>query len=348
MRLFGKVLVLASLLAASAAAADDSVCVREMNAAIASAPYFAQEMTPKPSERGGQLTFSHKDDARVIASFETRPSPSISGLSRSVYVGRLKEYADSYVSKVKAAGRWGESSVFPYEPMSWRTVEETSIPSVGDALVGHMEIRLSSDCTLVSDFIAPSSLTLRSRWSAMTTAISDIRTTAAAQVSTEVWAPEDTNPVGIQALAAGFAVPLAVMFFVYLLLSNLLRFEAPAFPVRAILGGSSLVAISTLSFQAKAFADNFADGRFVDTLLLLAVASVASVAGAFLGSRAGTFAVVASTVGGVAISISGSFGWTPAPTLNLVSGVVMAVMGIACGYLWVLFDNGFFNRVKRG
>jgi hypothetical protein len=348
MRLVGRFIVLASLLAASAAAADDGACVGQMKAVVSSSPYFSQEMVAQPSERQGQLTFRHKDDARVIASFETKASPPIAGLSRSAYVGRLKEYADAYVAKVKDAGRWGESSVFPYEPMAWRTVEETAIPSVGDALVGHMEMRLSAQCTMITDFISPSSLTLRSRWSAMTGAVSDMRSTAAAQTTAEEWAPEDTNPVGIQALAAGFAVPLAVAVFVYLLLSRLIRFESPAFPVRAVIGGSALASLSALAFQSGAFTENVATGRFVDTLLLLLLSAGTSVAGAVLGHRAGTFAVVYSTVAGVSIAISASFGWTPAPSLNLVFGAAMAISGIAAGYLWVLFDNGFFNNVKRG
>lgn len=348
MRLFGKLVVLASLFAASAAAADDGACVDQMKAVLASAPYFSQEMLPHPSDRPGQITFKNKDDARVIVSFETKPSSPIAGLSRSVYVGHMKEYADAYVAKVKAGGRWGESSVFPYEPMAWRTVEETAIPSVGDALVGHMEMRLSAQCTLVSDFISPSSLTLRSRWSAMTEAVSNVRSVAAAQTTAEEWAPEDTSPVGVQALAAGFAVPLAVAVFIYLLLANLLRFESPSFPVRAVVGGSSLASLSALAFQAGAFTEHVPQGRFVDTLLLLAVSAGASIAGAAMGHRAGTFAVVFATVAGVSLAISASFGWTPAPSLNLVFGAAMAVSGVAAGYLWVLFDNGFFSNVKRG
>jgi hypothetical protein len=348
MRLLGKFVVLASMLAASVASADDGACVDQMKSIVTSAPYFSQEMVAQPSERQGQLTFRHKDDTRVIATFETKGSPPITGLSRSAYISRLKDYTDAYVAKVKVAGRWGESSVFPYEPISWRTVEETAIPSVGDALVGHMEMRLSAQCTLVSDFISPSSLTLRSRWSAMTGAVSDMRSLAAAQTVPEEWAPDDTNPVGVQALAAGFAVPLAVAVFVYLLLSNLIRFEAPAFPVRAVIGISALASLSALAFQSGAFTENVAAGRFVDTLLLLALSASTAVAGAVLGHRAGTFAVVCSTVAGVSIAISASFGWTPAPSLNLVFGAAMAISGIAAGYLWVLFDNGFFSNVKRG
>lgn len=347
MRLFGKFIVLASMLVGTAAIADDGACVAQLKAVVGSSSYFASDMIAQQSERPGQLTFRHKDDARVIATFETTASPSIVGMSRSAFVSRLKEYTDAYVAKVKSANRWGEGSVFPYEPLAWRTVEETAIPSVGDALVGHMEMRLSPECTMVTDFISPSSLTLRSRWSAMTGAVSDMRSAAVIQIGVEEWAPDDTNPVGVQALATGFAVPLAFAVFVYLLLSNLIRFEAPSFAVRAVIGSSTLASLSALAFQSGAFTENISSGRYVDTLLLLLLSSGASVAGAVLGHRAGTFAVVCSTVSGVSIAISASFGWTPAPSLNLVFGAAMAVIGIAAAYLWYLFDNGHFNSVRR-
>lgn len=346
MRHLRKFILLASLMFAPAVMAANS-CGDALNSIVGTSSYITTNMVSVPAEHEGQLTFRHKDDTRIIVNFESKHSQAVTGLSRGVYVNRLKEYAESYTSRIKSEGRWAEASVFPYEPLAWRTVEETQIASVGDALVGHLEIRFGPECTVISDFIAPSSLTLRSRWSDMVSSIGDLRSTAALHVVMEKWEAEDTNPVGVPAIAGGFLAPLAVMLFVYMMMSNLLRFETPVFGIRALIGSISLTCAFALAFQARAFMDGIPELRYVDNLLLLTFVGGMSASGALLGSRAGSLALVASSISGVALVVSAFYGWTPDPALNGTVGGILSALGIAGIYGWTMVESGAFRGVKR-
>lgn len=346
MRHLRKFILLASMFLAPAAMAAEA-CVGGLSDIVGTSPYVESKMLSVPSEHPGQLTFRHKDDARIILNFESKHSQSVGGLSRGTYVKRLKEYAEGYTTRIKSEGRWAEASVFPYEPLAWRTVEETRIESVGDALVGHMEIRFSGDCTVVADFVSPSALTLRSRWNDMVIAIGELRTTAVPHMVMEKWEPEDTNPVGVPAIAGGFLAPLAVIFFVYMMMSSLLRFENPVLGVRAMIGSISLACAFALAFQARAFMDGIPELRYVDNLLLLAFAGGMAAAGALLGHRAGALALVTAAISGVALVVSAFYGWTPNPALNGAVGGILAALGIAGIYGWSMVESGAFRGVKR-
>jgi hypothetical protein len=346
MKILGKLVVIASLLVASAASASEA-CKDSLQSIVATSPYIASNLMAVESSNPNQLTFRHRDDARMIANFEARKSYSNAGYSRGRYVQLLKENADLYASKVKGAGRWAESAVFPFEPIGWRTVEETEIASVGDALVGHIEIRFGPDCTVVSDFVAPSSLALRSRWSDMVTAIGELRTTAVSHVVVEAWEPEDTNPVGMPAIAGGFVAPLAAMLVAYMMLSSLLRFDDPTVGVRAVIGGVAATSAAALIVQSTAFQEGFDALKYVDNMLLYAFTGVISAAGCILGYRAGSFALVASAVSGTALVVSALFGWTPSPILNGSVGGLLLLLGVGGVYLWSMVENGAFRNVRR-
>ncbi|NTF17410.1 hypothetical protein G6L37_03160 [Agrobacterium rubi] len=346
MRILGKLVVLTSLLAASAASAGDA-CRGSLKDIVLSSPYVTANLVPVESSKPDQLVFRHRDDARMIVNFEGRISDPIDGHSRGSYVQALKDSADSYARKVKAEGRWAEASAYPYEPIGWRTVEETQIASVGDALVGHIEIRFAADCTVVSDFVAPSSLSLRTRWAALVLAIGELRTTASKHVSVEQWLPEDTNPVGVPAIAGGFIAPLGVMIIVYMVLSSFLRFEDPNIGVRSVIGGVAATAATALAIQSGAFAEGFASLKFVDNMLLYGFAGVLSAAGCLLGYRAASFALIASAVSGIALVVSALFGWTPSPMLNGSIGGLMILLGIGGIYLWSMVEYGAFRDVRR-
>lgn len=346
MRFLGKLVVMASLLVASAASASDA-CKDSLRDIVTSSPYIAANMVAVDSSKPAQLTFRHRDDSRMIVNFEGRVSDPIAGLSRGGYVQSLKDSADAYVAKVKRQGRWAESSAYPYEPIGWRTVEETQIASVGDALVGHLEIRFSPDCTVVSDFVAPSTLSLRSRWTDMVLAIGELRTNAAKHVVVEQWEREDTSPVGVPAIAGGFIAPLGVMLVVYMMMSSLMRFEDPNIGVRAIIGGVAAASAAALAIQSTAFQDGFATLKYVDNMLLYAFTGVVSAVACLLGYRAGSFALIAAAVSGLALVVSAFFGWTPSPVLNGSIGGLLILLGSGGVYLWSMVEYGAFRNVRR-
>ncbi len=346
MRLLGKLVVMASLLAASAASAGDA-CKDSLKDIVSSSPYIAANMLAVDASKPDQITFRHRDDSRMIVNFEGRVSDPVHGMSRGGYVQSLKDSADAYVSKVKGQGRWAESSAYPYEPIGWRTVEETQIASVGDALVGHLEIRFGPDCTVVSDFVAPSTLSLRSRWTDMVVAIGELRANAAKHVTIEQWEPEDTNPVGVPAIAGGFIAPLGVMMIVYMMMSSLMRFEDPNIGVRTVIGGIAFASAAALAIQSTAFQEGFANLKYVDNMLLYGFTGVVSAVACLMGYRAGSFALIAAAVSGVALIVSALFGWTPSPVLNGSIGGLLLLLGIGGVYLWSMVEYGAFRNVRR-
>ena len=346
MKFLGKLVFLASLAFAAAATAGEA-CKDSLKDIVLSSPYITANLVSVESSKPDQLTFRHRDDARMIVNFEAKMSEPNAGFSRGGYVQSLKESADAYASKVKAQGRWAEAAAYPYEPIGWRTVEETEIASVGDALVGHIEIRFGPDCTVVSDFVAPSSLSLRSRWTDMVIAIGDLRTNAVKHVEVETWLPEDTNPVGVPAIAGGFIAPLGVMLVVYMVMSSLLRFEDPNIGVRAVIGGVAVASASALAVQSSAFVEGFASLKFVDNMLLYGFTGLVSAVGCLLGYRAGSFALIASAISGIALIVSAIFGWTPSPVLNGSLGGLMILLGVGGIYLWSMVEYGAFRDVRR-
>lgn len=346
MRFLGKMAFLASLAIATTASAGEA-CRDTLKDIVMSSPYVTSNLVAVESNKPNQITFRHRDDARMIVNFEGKASDSNAGFSRGSYVQSLKTSADAYVGRVKSEGRWAEAAAYPYEPLGWRTVEETQIASVGDALVGHIELRFGPQCTVVSDFVAPSSLSLRSRWTDMVVAIGELRTSAVKHVEVEKWLPEDTNPVGVSAIAGGFIAPLGVMLVVYMVMSSLLRFEDPNIGVRAVIGGVAAVSASALAIQSSAFVEGFASLKFVDNMLLYGFTGLVSAVGCLLGYRSGSFALIGSTISGIALIVSSLFGWTPSPVLNGSFGGLMILLGAGGIYLWSMVEYGAFRDVRR-
>ena len=318
-------------LAAQPALASCSISVAQ---AIAGSPYFGTGMLPAGQGGDGSLTFRNADDPRMIVNFTMAAAEPVGEVSRAEHVDRLEEYATFAVDRVRQQGRWAEKSIFPYDPVAWRTVEETTVDEVGPAFVGHMEIRLTPECILAADFISPASPNLRSRWTHMTSAVAGIRETAGALVVAETWERDDTTPVGITALAGGFVSPIGVIGLIYLLLGQLRRLDPPTRPTRTVLGSCAAVALGTLAYQYPAYVEGLDEMRYVDNLLLLGFVAVTCLAGAFLAQRAAVLGLLSACVSGIALSVASSLGWTPDVKVSFVIGAGLILMGVLGFYAW--------------
>lgn len=322
--------VAASVLAQPALAA----CSLSVAQAIAGSPYFGTQMRQASQESDGSMTFRNVDDPRMIVSFTMVDAEPLGHISRSDYVERLGEYGKFAVDRSRAQGRWAEKSVFPYDPVAWRTLEETTVEGVGPAFVGHMETRLTPACVLVADFISPASPNLRSRWTQMTSAVAGIRETASAIVVPEVWEKDDTTPVGITALAGGLVSPIGVIGLIYLLLGQLRRLDPPSAPTRTVLGSCAAVAIGAMAYQYPAYSAGFVEVKYVDNLLLHAFVAVTCLAGAFLAQRAALLGLLSAGVAGIVLSVASGLGWTPDVNVSFCVGAGLIFMGVVGFYAW--------------
>jgi len=328
--------ILAAIVAVAAMAASPALaaCTLEVRQAIAGSPFFGQVMALKEAGQDGSLTFRHPDDPRMLVTFTMVQAEPLGDVSRSEHMARLSDYADFKVSSVRREGRWAEKAVFPYDPVAWRTVEETEVAGVGPALAGHMETRITNECILAADFISPSSPNLRSRWNAMTTEIAGVRDTAAPLVVAHAWLPDDTTPVGVAAIAGGFMSPIGVIGLIYLLLGQLRRLDPPGAATRVVLGSSAALAAGAVAYQAPAYMENFDQFRYVDNLLLLSAVALTSLAGAALGQRAAALGLITACVSGIAFSVASGLGWTPDVNVSFAVGGALLVIGGFGFYAW--------------
>jgi hypothetical protein len=137
------------------------------------------------------------------------------------------------------------------------------------------------------------------------------------------------------------------MIVVYMGMSSLMRFEDPNIGVRGIVGGIAAVSGAALAIQSGAFSEGFSTLKYVDNLLLYGFTGIISAAGCLLGHRAGSFALIASSISGVALVVSALFGWTPSPVLNGSLGGLMILLGTGGVYLWSMVESGAFRDVRR-
>lgn len=331
MRAILATLLTLAVLGTSPAAASCSLEVRQ---ALAGSPFFGQGMALTQAGADGSMTFSHPDDQRMVVTFTMMEGEPLGKVSRSEHVDKLEEYASFQVARVREQGRWAEKAVFPYDPVAWRTIEETTLESVGPALQGHMETRLTEECILVADFVSPSSPNLRSRLTTMTTAIAGVRETAAPVVVAHNWLPDDTTPEGIAAIAGGFMSPVGVIGLIYLLLGQLRRLDPPGAATRVVLASSAAASLGTIAYQLPAYTAALAQLRYVDNLLLLSTVALTSLAGAALGQRAASLGLICACVSGIALSVASGLGWTPDVNVSFAVGAALLVMGGFGFYAW--------------
>jgi len=318
----------------SASSAYAASCRLTVEQTLSNTPYFGKGMVKTKQQSGDTATYSNVDDPRMIVNFTMTAAEPVDGQSRAEYVHHLDEYAAFSVNRVKAQGRWAESAVFPYDPVAWRTIEETVVDGVGPAFAGHMEIRLTPDCVLSADFISPSSPNLRSRWSQMMTAVADIRDNAANVIQADKWQPDDTTPTGATALAGGFVSPVGVIGLIYLLLGQIRRLDPPGFSTRSVLASCAVLTGGCLAYQIPVYRETVSHFRYVDNLLLLSFVSLTCLAGALLAQRAAVLGLISALVAGIALSVASSFGWTPDVNISFVVGAGLILMGVFGFYAW--------------
>lgn len=318
----------------SAYPAAAASCRITVGQALASSPYFGQGMSLTGAMKDDSATYSNVDDPRMIVTFTMTAAEPVDGLSRAEYVRRLDEYATFAANRVKAQGHWADKAVFPYDPVAWRTLEETVVQGVGDAFAGHMEIRLTPDCVLSADFISPTSPNLRSRWSQMTAAVSDIRNRASNLTVADDWMPDDTTPTGITALAGGFVSPVGVIGLIYLLLGQIRRLDPPGMSTRVVLGSCAALAAGCLAYQVPAYREAFRELRYLDNALLLSFVALTCLAGALMAQRAAILGLLSASVAGIALSVASGFGWTPDVNVSFVTGAGLILMGVLGFYAW--------------
>jgi len=313
-----------------------AACTMNPSDIVYKAPYFGTRMKPvEAHSREGSLVFSHVDDPRVIVNFTMASADPVGNVSRSEHVAELESYANTLVERAESEGRWAQRAIFPYDPVAWRIVEETTVEGVGEATVGHMEIRVTPRCILVADFISPSSVNLRQRWIQMATEIANIRDAASSVVVPERWKPEDTTPRGKVAILGGFLSPVVVTVILYMLLGNLRRLDPPAMTTRVILLSAAAVALGTVAYQHAFYQEALPQGKYIDNLFLLGGAGAAALVGSVvLVQQTALFGLVAASIAGFTFVAASLIGWTPDGVIGIAVGCSLMFMGGFGFYAW--------------
>lgn len=327
--------IMASLMAQPAFA----MCSLSVSQILAKSPYFASRMiVDKDSSSESLVVYRHVDDPRVISSFSVVKADPVGMVSRSQHVTQLDEYAKFHVNKAVSQGRWAEKSVFPYDPVAWRVIEETSIDEVGSSLVGHMEIRMTPSCILVSDFISPSSQNLKSRWIQMVQEIASIRDYSSAHVVRNQWLPEDTTPRGLKGLAGGLLSPLAVIVIISTLMIRSRELDVPSSSTKLVLGSCAFLVFGAILYQYNEYTEamlvEFENSKYWDSFFLLITVGVICLVGTISDQRFAMAGLISSGVGGFSLVVASSLRWTPDFYISLAVGIAMIVMGVLAIIAW--------------
>lgn len=347
-RLFAYFMVLFMGMAATASAAQ---CLVDARAAVSKSSYFAQNFTSVAGSTQGSLTMQHKEDPRILVNFAIAvPQPS-AGRSVQTYLQSARDEFAPYINAVKAEGRWIELTTFPYEPIAWRIVEETTLPDVGPVLAGRMYIRLSEDCLLSANFVAPTSINLRSRWHAFSDAIANLRTDLQSMTQPTKWANEDTTPTGVSALAIGFVSPIFVAIAAFFLLGHLTRLDRPSVYTRTVLACVGVIMLGALAYQSSAYMEGLKTIRYTDNALLIGLTGIIClVALAFRQAMTVLALTMACIVGMTLISLS-FLEWTPDPNVSFAVGGAATAMGVLGFLSWSLGNaedlRNPFNRDRN-
>jgi hypothetical protein len=322
----GRFLVLFfALMSAMTGLANAGQCTLDPRVIVATSPYFATQMVVKQVSPAS-LTLQHKDDGRFIVNFAMETPPYAGGQSLTKYLNSVRKDNESYLSSLKAKGRWAELATFPADPVSWRLVEETNVTDVGPALQGRMYIRFNDDCMLTANFLAPSSVNLMEKWHSFNAAITDLRASAVHFVVPGVWGNEDTTPTGANAIIGGFGVPLAIAVVAYFLLGHLTRLDPPSALTRVVLVCAGVVALGGFGVQFKAYQEELVALRYTDNALLLLTCALLSFLSLAFAQKVTVASLLVSCISGIALVTMGYVDWTPDPTINTLVGASLIIM----------------------
>ncbi|MTH95482.1 hypothetical protein [Roseibium sp. RKSG952] len=322
-KLFAAFLFLFTLVPAAHAA-----CELTPEHILRTSPYFSERMTASQDSTQYSVSYQHVDDPRIVATFSVSPAQPVGEVSRSDYVSLLEEQSRNFVNGVVSRGRWADYSVYPFDPVATRIIEQDEVDRVGTALVGQMRVRMTPECLLTAYYLAPASMNLRSRWVELDTRISELRDRASFLTVPETWLPDDTTPVGGTALGIGFGVPVAVMALLFFLMGNMRDLDGPRVLTKTVMVCSGIVGIGVIAVQFQLYQEGLAELRYVDNFALLATLAILSFAGAFGGTPKSLFVFIASCVTGITLSINSYLDWTPVPAITSFAGVALILMGV--------------------
>jgi len=309
-------------------------CTLKVADVVSTSPYFAGNMRLAEAITDTSLSLIHNDDPRMAIIFTMGAPESVSGRSRSEYVTQMEDRAQELAIRNRTAGRQAEHAVFPYDPVGWRTLLEQKVVGIGDAMVAHQEVRITPDCLLVADVVAPNLVNLRSRMIGMVQAVAGIRDTAARYVVPEAWAPERTVPTGGKALGVGVAVPLLIVAILFALMKQMVNLDPPGSTVRIVQASAASISLGAAFVMRQAYFDGLPDLKYVDGGILLTLVALACLVGSLGGQRGTLVGLLSVLVGGLSIGLATFLGWTPDRFVTAVVAGSLLIVGLSGFYAW--------------
>lgn len=326
------ILMMSVITTATAAASE---CRLRAVDIVGTSPYIVQNMQRVDDGADGSVSLVHRDDPRIAAIVAVKPAQPLGNVSRSEYVRQIEEHALETAVAVRSMGRWAEHSVFPFDPVGWRVSQQQPVPNVGDARVAHLEVRMTPECILTADLVAPDNVNLRSRWIDLQSAVIGLRDTAAQFIVPEAWAPERAVPSGMPALIAGIAAPVAVTLALYFLLQQMTNLDPPGTSTRIVLACAAATAAGTIYLQRELLleAPHYDLGTVVSGPLMAILAAMA-LAGAMMKQRAALLGLLSVLVGGISVGASAGLDWAPDRAACAVIGGAMLLFALFGFYGW--------------
>lgn len=308
-------------------------CNIPLEGIIQSQPYFTEYMKLHSNE-DGVMSFQHRDDPRIVATISMGTPASSFGLSKNSYIENYKREIEAYVDSVREEDRRVETAYFALEPLSWKIVEEKSVPSIGPVFEGKMDIRFSETCLLQAAFLSPDSTSLRTRWYELNSSVAQLRYTASSFIEETAWEPEDTTPIGGLALLVGFIAPSLVIALIYYSVSHLSRFGAPPIGTKIGIISVAILAVILAFIQRQAIIDGLSVLKYTDTFLMLTACFLVCVTSMAYSAKVSILALITGGVTGLSLMSSSFIGWTDNPALTGYIGISMLIVSLLGFLIW--------------
>jgi hypothetical protein len=308
-------------------------CSVPLERIIQTSTYLHTSM-PVYDKSENSITLRHKDDPRIIANFTVSAPAASVGLSKSEYMAQYEKQLGALAANAQSENRSVETSFYPYEPLAWRIVEATTLPNVGKALEGRMFIRLSENCLIKASYIAPDTPNLMSRWKDMSTAVADMRASAAPFMLTTSFEREDTAPSGVLGLAVGWIAPLLVIGLLYHSLRHYSRLDLPTMSTKIVIGSMAVMSFGLAAQQHAVFLNGLPLLKYTDALLMLTTCFTVALTSMFLAQKASLLALITGAITGASLFASSLIGWTMDPISTGAVGLSLLLVSILGFVAW--------------
>lgn len=298
---------------------------------IAPVPFFTEAMSPVSLGDDGSITFEHREEASIRATFSIWEAPAADGLTRGQYLAAIASSLDARAHGIREVGAEAQSAVHPLDPIS----SMIRMTDKSGNITGETDMRLSAGCHLRVEWNASERDLLASRSLAFIAAIDAVRALAGPLVEKSGFAEESNAPDGIVPILTGFAAPAFVAFLLTLPGIGLSRIRVVPDMGRLLLVVAAGSAAVSMVLSWNTYTAAIQALRHVDSLLLLASLFFAiTVAVCSRHWYAYLFAASLTLTAGTSLAVMAYLDWLPDRMLGMLVACAIASCGGGSLFIW--------------